>query len=201
MRWPLMIAALGLAAAGLGGCNKESEKKAEAVVPAPARKAGLWEQTTLIAGAPPQVMKLCTNPQVDASLPWWGGVAAAGNCKAVSGAKNPDGSWSFESRCDLGGGAKAGLTGSGSGDFNSKYDVKITLVTAGASDPKLNGRKDLTNTLVWKGECPADFLPGDVEVAGGTRMNHDPNAVANEIARAKAALAQQDAAAKEAAQK
>ena len=201
MRWPLMIAALGLAAAGLGGCNKEPVKKAEAVVPAPARKAGLWEQTTLIAGAPAQVMKLCTNPQVDASLPWWGGVAAAGNCKAVSSKKNPDGSWSFESRCDLGGGAKAGLTGSGSGDFNSKYEVKITLVTAGATDPKLNGRKDLTNTLEWKGECPADFLPGDVEIAGGTRMNHEPNAVANEIAHAKAALAQQEAAAKEAAQK
>jgi hypothetical protein len=47
--------------------------------------------------------------------------------------------------------------------------------------------------MVWKGECPADFLPGDVEVAGGTRMNHDPSAVADEIAKAKAAIARQDA--------
>jgi hypothetical protein len=201
LRTGLIIAAVSLAAAGLASCNKDAEKKADAVVPTPARKAGLWEQTTSIAGAPPQVMRLCTNPQVDATLPWWGGVAAAGNCKAVSGKKNADGSWAFESRCDLGGGGKAGLTGSGAGDFNAKYDVKITVVTAGAADPKMNGRKDLTNTLVWKGECPADFLPGDVEVAGGTRMNHDPNAVANEIARAKAALAQQEAAQKDAAEK
>ena len=109
-------------------------------------------------------------------------------CKAVSGKKNPDGSWAFESRCDLGAGGKAGLTGTGSGDFNSRYDVKITIVTTGAADPKMNGRRELTNTLVWKGECPADFLPGDVEVA-------------DEIAKAKAALAEQEAAQKAAADK
>ena len=93
MRSLSIFAVVGLAAAALSACNKDAEKKVDAAVPAPARKAGLWEQTTNIAGAPPQVMKLCTNPKVDATLPWWGGVAAAGNCKAVSGKKNPDGSW------------------------------------------------------------------------------------------------------------
>jgi hypothetical protein len=196
MRWPICAAVVAVTALGLAGCGKDADKKAEGAIPGPARKAGLWEQTTNIQGLPTQVMRLCTNPKVDASLPWWGGVSAAGNCKPVSGKKNPDGSWSFESRCDLGNGGKAGLTGTGVGDFNTKYDVKILFITAGASDPKMNGRRELTNTMVWKGECPADFLPGDVEVAGGTRMNHDPNAVADEIARAKAALAAQEAAQK-----
>jgi hypothetical protein len=197
MRSSVIGAALAIAALGLAGCGRGSGEKAQGgPVAAPERKAGLWEQTTNIKGLPPQVMRLCTNKQVDATLPWWGGVAAAGNCKPVSAKKNPDGSWSFESHCDMGAGGKAGLTGAGTGDFNSRYEVKITVVTAGASDPKMNGRRELTNTLVWKGECPADFLPGDVEVAGGTRMNHDPDAVANEIAKAKAALAEQAAAQK-----
>jgi hypothetical protein len=200
MRWHILGAVAATAAIGLAGCQKNEEKAASGPVPGPARKAGLWEQTTAIAGAPPQVIRVCTDPTVGATLPWWGGVAATNNCKSVSGKKNPDGSWSFESLCDMGAAGKSGLTGSGAGDFNSRYEVKLTVVTAGAAEPKLNGRRQLTNTMVWKGECPAGWSPGDVEVPGGTRMNRDPDAVAREIAKAKAALAQQEADAKDAAE-
>jgi hypothetical protein len=196
MRWQIVGAVAAVVAIGLSGCQKDKAKTATGTVPSPERKAGLWEQTTTIADVKPQTIRMCTDRSVDATLPWWGGVAQTGNCKAVSGKKNPDGSWSFESRCDMGSAGKTGLTGVGSGDFNSRYEVKITVVTAGAAEPKMNGRRELTNVMVWKGECPADWSPGDVEVPGGTRMNRDPDAVSREIAKAKAALAAQEAEAK-----
>lgn len=196
MRGLTIAAAVALAAAALAGCNKGEDKAAAVKIDKPARKAGLWEQTTNIAGVPPQVIRICSDPSVDDTLPWWGGVSQTGNCKAVSGKKAADGSWTFESRCDMGAAGKTGLTGVGNGDFSSKYQVQITTITAGAAEPKMNGRRQLTNTLEWKGECPAGWSPGDVEVPGGTRMNRDPDSVSKEIARAKAALAEQEAAAK-----
>jgi hypothetical protein len=63
----------------------------------------------------------------------------------------------------------------------------------------MNGPQQLTNVFEWKGECPADWSPGDVEVPGGLRMNRDPGAVAREIEKAKAALARQEVEAKAAA--
>lgn len=196
MRWAMMSAVVAMAAVGLAGCQKDAAKTAGGPVPTPVRKAGLWEQTTVMKGVPPQVIRLCVGPAMSTSLPWWGGVAQTGNCKPVSGKKNADGSWGFESRCEMGSAGKTGLTGTGAGDFNSHYEVKITVITAGAAEPTMNGRRELANTLVWKGECPADWSPGDVEVPGGTRMNHDPDAVAQEIAKAKAAMAKQEGDAK-----
>jgi hypothetical protein len=197
MRWLSVCAVAAVAAAGLGGCGGEKDKTV-AAVPKPVRKAGLWEETTTVPGAPmaPQVLRLCTDPSVEATLPWWGGVAQAGGCTEVSGKHNPDGTWSFESRCDLGAAGKTGITGVGSGDFNSRYEVKIRTVTAGAAEPKMNGPQQLTNVFEWKGQCPADWSPGDVEVPGGLRMNRDPGTVAREIEKAKAALKQQDAESK-----
>jgi len=197
MRWLSVCAVAAVAAAGLSGCGPGKPKEAAVQVDRPVRKAGLWEETTTVAGAPaPQVLRLCTAPSVEATLPWWGGVAQVGGCKEVSGKHNPDGSWSFESRCDMGPAGKTGLSGSGSGDFNSHYEVKIRTVTAGAAEPKMNGPQQLTNVFEWKGECPADWSPGDVEVPGGLRMNRDPGAVAREIEKAKAALAKQEIEAK-----
>jgi hypothetical protein len=199
MRWVSLCAVAAVAVAGLSGCG--DGKKQEAVkVDRPARKAGLWEQTTTVKGAPaPQVLRLCTAPAVEATLPWWGGVAQMAKCRETAGKRNPDGTWSFESRCDLGAAGKVGLSGSGQGDFNSRYEVRIRTITAGAAEPKMNGQQELTNVFEWKGECPADWTPGDVEVGGGLRMNSDPGAVQREIEKAKAALQRQEIEAKAAA--
>ena len=200
MRWLSVGAVVALAAAGLVGCGGEKDKDAAVKVDRPARKAGLWEQSTTVKGAPaPQVLRLCTAPAVETTLPWWGGVAQMARCKETAGKKNPDGTWAFESRCDLGSAGKVGLSGSGAGDFNSRYEVKIRTITAGAAEPKMNGQQELTNVFEWKGECPADWTPGDVEVSGGLRMNSDPGAVAREIEKAKAALERQEVEARAAA--
>ena len=194
MRLATIMLSAGLAAGLLTGCGGKDAKEAPAAkVDKPARKAGLWEETSTMAGAPPQLIRICAGPTVESSLPWWGRVAQDGSCKDISGKKNADGAWSFEARCDMGAAGKSGITGTGTGDFESKYEVKVRMNTAGAGNPQLNGPRDLTNSFVWKGECPAGWDLGDVEVSGGMRMNYDPNQVAAEIAKAQAALKAQAA--------
>lgn len=194
MRWAVFGVSAVLAASLLSGCGKEKAAKAPAgPVEKPVRKAGLWEQTVLIEGMQPQHIRICADPAVEGSLPWWGRVVQDGKCTDIAGKRQPNGSWSFESRCEMGPAGTSGIRGTATGDFNSSYQVNVQINTAGANNPQLNGPRKLSNSFVWKGACPADWHPGDVEVAGGTRMNADPTQVAAEIARAEAALKAQAA--------
>lgn len=200
MKRAMGAAALALAlGAGLAGCERGADKSGETAagpVEKPVRKAGLWEQTTTVQGSEPQVLRLCADQSVENTLPWWGRVAQVGSCQDVSGARGADGAYSFETKCDMGGAGKSTISGSGSGDFDSRYQVTIQMATTGASDPRLNGVRQISNAFEYKGECPADWSLGDVEVPGGMRMNYDPDQVQREIAKAQAALKAQEAAAR-----
>lgn len=193
-----MIAAAAAAALGLSACQRDADEKADAgpaaPVAKPQRKAGLWVQTTTVQNLPPQTLRVCTSPDVEASLPWWGRVAQSGACTETKGAQNPDGTWTIAARCEAGAAGVSNITGSGKGDFNSHYEVDLQMITVNAADPQLNGARKISNVFEYKGDCPADWSPGDVEVPGGMRMNYDPNQVQREIAKAQAALkVQQDA--------
>jgi hypothetical protein len=187
------LTAAGLVLAACGGEDKEKAGGPTGPLEKPTRAAGLWEQTTSMNGAPPQVLRLCADPSVESTLPWWGRVAQAGTCNDVMSQKQPDGSYKFQTRCDMGGAGKSAITGVGAGDFSTKYEVKVNMITAGAAQPELNGQRQLVNTFERKGDCPDDWALGDVEVPGGTRMNYDPNQVAREIAKAEEAMRQQEA--------
>jgi hypothetical protein len=62
-------------------------------------------------------------------------------------------------------------TGTMTGDFSSKYVVNAKSVTTGAGAPQMNGEREMTMEAVWLGHCPADFKPGDMEVAQGVKFN------------------------------
>ena len=57
------------------------------------------------------------------------------------------------------------------GDFSSSYVVKAKSVTTGGSAPQMNGERDMTMEAKYQGPCPADFRPGDMEVAPGVKFN------------------------------
>ena len=181
----LTITTLSLAA--LGACSKKDEA-AKAPAPAaqsaadaatsavassggmPVRKPGLWEHTVSTAGAT-QTTRLCLDAATDAQLSIMGSQAGKDICSDQHMSRGLDGSYSFRSVCDLGEGGKMTSTGTIKGDFNSSYVVESTSSTAGAAMPQMNGAHSMRLTAVWKGPCPAGFVPGDMELPGGQKMN------------------------------
>ena len=57
------------------------------------------------------------------------------------------------------------------GDFNSRYLIQAESSTVGAEAPQMNGTRKMTIEAAWQGACPSDFKPGDMEIAGGVRIN------------------------------
>jgi len=153
---------LGVALAALGGCDKLPFFK----VTSPARKPGLWEQTTQsdrVAG--PQVSQWCFDAASDKHFPVLPkGPRRDGACQKWAVAKSGDG-YTVDSVCSFG--ATMTLHAVISGDFSSKYTVVNTVDVANASDPAHNGHHQSTLTAVYKGDCPADLSPGQVRTPNG----------------------------------
>lgn len=177
--WIAGAAALAL----LAGCNKAEEKAAnapeagkEAVAAAPAetampaRKAGLWNQT-IATGDMTQTMKLCLDVATAEKISAFGQQTSQDVCSEQQMTKRLDGGWDFASTCDMGPQGKIVSKGTATGDFTSKYQVKATSTTTGATMAQANGTHEMTMTAEWVGPCPAGMKPGDLELPGGMRMN------------------------------
>jgi len=184
---PTMVMTIGtLALAALAGCDRKAAEPATAPPAraaadaataavataggAPVRKAGLWEQTIATAGVE-QTTRLCLDAATDAQLSVWGAQAGKQACPDQQLSRGIDGSYSFKSVCDMGGGGKTISSGIIKGDFNSRYVVEATSTTEGAAVPHMNGARTMRLTAVWKGPCPAGFAPGDMELPGGQKFN------------------------------
>jgi len=81
------------------------------------------------------------------------------------------GGWKVESECDFGEAGKNVTSGTVTGDFNSKYVMKLTTTTTGAKMIQANGTHAMEMSAEWKGACPADMKPGDMMLPGGMKMN------------------------------
>ena len=167
----------------LAACSKKpagapdaSNAAAPAVASAPAgpmtppeRKAGLWEHKMSTAGMT-QVSRICFSDEVNKKMSLWGQQGGDDNCSAKS--MTPiAGGWTFSSTCNMGSGGTIVSSGEAKGDFGTHYTVDIKSTTTGAAAPQMNGDHAMTLEATWKGPCPADFKPGDMELPGGMKIN------------------------------
>jgi hypothetical protein len=166
MRKVLLV---GLAAVSLGGCGQGLFGG----VQSPHRKPGLWEQTLVSDRLPaPLVTKWCFDAASDRQMPVLGrrqrnGGGAGGpapTCK-MSLTKNGD-SYVSDSQCSRGGATMVNHSVV-SGDFEAQYTITSTLTIQGAPDPARNGQHGSKTTAVYKGECPPELQPGQVEMPNG----------------------------------
>jgi len=184
MRWVQGISVLAASALALSACGKKDEAKGPAAggpagetaaqgpvdIAAPQRKAGLWKITTTSAGMT-QSMRLCTDAATEAKFSVWGGQASKDMCAKQEMKRGLTGQIAFSSVCDMGSGGKITTKGTMKGDFAKSYTVSATSVTEGAGAPQMNGSRDMVMQADWLGPCPADFKPGDMEVAEGMKFN------------------------------
>jgi hypothetical protein len=186
--------AVGCAALTLAACSKSADKQAAAGGPAgpagessvtpagapaaqaditPSRKAGLWEQT-LSSERMHQTMRMCVDAATEAKVKWWRSEGRRGdnenNCPEQNISRTLTGGWKIHSVCRSEGMTVA-TDGTATGDFGSNYHVELTSVTSGSSIPEANGTHKMSMDAAWKGPCPAGWTGGDVELAGGMRMN------------------------------
>lgn len=163
---------LSLAACEGGGPETKAKSAAPAVVETPKRKPGLWKQVMTIQdiGAT-QTANLCLDRDTDAKLSWWAQQGVRGGCAKNEVAKQPDGSWSFASSCELVGGIQMRTEGTATGDFQNNYTVTARTTTTGAPMEQMNGTRTTVIEATWAGECPAGMRPGEMELPTGQRVD------------------------------
>jgi hypothetical protein len=173
----LALAACGKkdAATSAGGASADasataSPAAAPKLMTPPERKAGLWEQTMHMAQMT-QTSKICFDGEVNKKMSLWGQQAGKDMCSQQSVTPKLGGGWTFSSTCQMGSGGTIHSEGEATGDFNSHYTVKVKSSTTGASAPQMNGEHEMLLEATWKGPCPADFKPGDMELSNGMKMN------------------------------
>lgn len=172
---------LALSLLVLAACGRKEEAPAApdaavgatpAVAPPtrPVRKPGLWEVSSSVEGIDAvQTVRLCLDEATDAELAL-AGAQAPGGCRTEQ-TREADGSWRFSAACDMGSGGRTTTSGSASGDFTSAYEVRAETTTEGAATPQMNGVRKLTARAAWRGRCPAEMKPGDVQIPGGPTVN------------------------------
>lgn len=165
----------------VAACSKKTEETATgdgapaaANAPAgpiapPKRKPGLWVQTISTAGMN-QETKLCLDEATEAKMTLWGQAMGQDMCSKNQITPAPGG-WKLESECDFGEAGKNVTTGTITGDFNSRYVMKMTTTTTGAKMVQANTTQEMEMTGAWQGACPADMKPGDMLLPGGMKMN------------------------------
>jgi len=174
----LTLAAFALALAACGNKNEAAAPSAETAEtaaaattngndPLPKRKPGLWEQTVNGSDGSALNIRVCLDEATDAKMSAFGEQANKDMCSENTMKRNMDGSYEFSSTCASGAGAVRS-TGKATGDFNTAYtvDAETTTTTDGAPVTA-----KVKMTAKWAGECPAGWVPGDIEMPGGMRVN------------------------------
>lgn len=177
------VAIVCMGALALTACQKKTDEAAKtgeetqaaanapATAPAgpPRRKPGLWVQTINASGMT-QETKICLDDAVEKKMTLWGQGMSQEAC-ARNEITPTAGGWKVESECDFGEAGKSVTSGTVTGDFSSKYVMKMTSTTTGAKMPQANGTQTMEMTGAWQGACPADMKPGDMLLPGGMKMN------------------------------
>ena len=175
----LRFAAAGLAALALAACGQNDDAQPGASPPKAAGPAtgplaandwptpspGLWENKVMAdaseAGA---TSRICYDEAIAKRMGVMGQQAAASmNCQHTLN-RQADGSLAFTATCDGMEGKRSTSRGVIRGDFAKAYTIEFS----DADDPA--GSPPVKMSATRLGDCPADFKPGDMEVAG-MRMN------------------------------
>lgn len=172
----------------LAGCQRETAAEGEADGAAPAAPAtgeasapatpaaaaaprlrpGLWQVSMTIegVGAAPAT-RMCVDEGMQSEMAVMG--QSDPRCRQTRMDRSGDG-WAFASSCDMGTAGQMSSEGVVSGDFDSRYETRVTSRTTGAQVEHMNRTTRMTSVAVWQGPCPADWRPGDVETPAG-RIN------------------------------
>ena len=163
---------IGVAAISLTACNRLPFFSG---VESPHRKPGLWEQTRQSEQGPtPVVTKWCFDAASDRQFPvlgrrprpaggQGGGFAAA--CSPPTTTKNGD-SYATDLKCNFAGVSRT-IHSVTSGDFDARYTTTTTISVQGDPDVSRNGQRTMTVTAVYKGACPPELSPGQMEGPDG----------------------------------
>jgi hypothetical protein len=166
-------------AAALAGCGKNNEaadgkvaatEPASAPAPAamPKPRPGLWEETLTVAGTQ-RTMRICMDEAFVNDAKW---VASNSMAKGCTSSTTPTaGGWAFKSECDMGPGGHVSSSGTATGDFSSKYEIKSSSTVTGASVPQMNRTSETDVVVSYKGACPAGWAGGDTEIPGMGKIN------------------------------
>lgn len=166
------VVAVTLGAVALSGCKKKDESASPASSSTPleapklTRKPGLWRMAISNGQSVVQTIEMCIDADTDQRLSIMGAQMGDDACSQHSYARQPDGSWTFSSVCDMGTGGRTSSTGTASGDFSSHYVVHADSVTEGAALSQMNGKHSSTIDASWNGPCPAGQVGGDMTVQG-----------------------------------
>lgn len=152
-----------------GGSASANAPLASGPAEPPRRKPGLWVQTVTAGGAT-QETRICLDEAVEKKMTLWGQSMGEQTC-ARNEITPTAGGWKVESECDFGEAGKNVSSGVVTGDFNSRYVMKMTTTTTGAKMIQANGTQTMEMTGAWQGACPADMKPGDIVLPGGMKMN------------------------------
>jgi hypothetical protein len=160
---------LGLAAASLSACDRLPFGGVES----PHRKPGYWEQTRQSDRDPaPTLTKWCFDAASDRQFPILGRrrrgaapAALAAACSPVQTTKTGD-SYVTDIKCNMAGVTRNIHTVT-SGDFGARYTTTTTFNVQGDPNPARNGQHSTTMTAVYKGACPPELSPGQMEGPDG----------------------------------
>ncbi|HTX48135.1 MAG TPA: DUF3617 family protein [Caulobacteraceae bacterium] len=166
MRKVLLV---GLAAVSLGGCGQGLFGG----VHSPHRKPGLWEMTLVGDRLPtPVVTKWCFDAESDREMPVLGrrqrrpgGAGGPAPACKVSLSKSGN-AYTSDTHCTFNGRTVSSQSVT-TGDYEAKYTTTQTIDVEGDSVPARNGKHTVTQTWVYKGECPPELQPGQVERPDG----------------------------------
>lgn len=161
------VVALGMIAVTLGGCDKLPFLGAAM---SPHRKPGLWEQTVQTDRSPtPIVSKACFDEASDRRMPVLPRAARrAGACAKFAVSRDGD-NYVVDSDCSFGGAGGPRITNHAviSGDYSVRYTINSTINVQNASDAERNGQHKTMLTAVYKGACPPEIQPGQVQLPNG----------------------------------
>lgn len=179
----------GLAALALVACQREAAEEApDAAAPAatagpaadagdagaatatlPRLRAGLWRVEMTAEGMPtPMVTRMCLDDAIQAEMNVIG--QSDPRCRQTRMARGADGSWSFASTCDMDSAGRTSVEGRVTGDFQTRYETRMTSTTTGAQLEQMNRETTISSVSAWQGPCPAGWAAGDIETPAG-RMN------------------------------
>ncbi|MFO1014503.1 MAG: DUF3617 family protein [Caulobacteraceae bacterium] len=164
---------LSISLLALAACAKPAEKPAEpaAYAESTARSPGLWE-LRISDGENVQVQRECLDAATDKQLSLIGRQTNDQNCEKHLMTRQPDGSWRFSTVCDMGSGGVVKSEGTATGDFATRYQMRVEQSTSGAAVPMLNGNRRLViDAARVSSQCPAGMKPGEAELPGGRRIN------------------------------
>lgn len=130
--------------------------------PFPHRRAGLWEQHTIVAGAPAAVSKLCMDQATEAVLIGGGAQTARADCPVFQSQTVGTATIS-DATCKKGDLTVSTHTvGTFVGDTQFHLDVRSH--STGVNAP-LDSAVSIDGT--WTGACPANMKPGDLMLPNG----------------------------------